>query len=178
MNQSRVSQLAVPVSERDHVDGAVDAPVTLVEYGDYGCPYCEDAYRAVKAVRGSMQGSVRFVFRHFPLTSLHPHAQRAAEAAEAAAAQGKFWEMHDLLFEHSDSLSEESLFEYATAIDLDTDRFGRELDDGTYVDRVHEDLISGTQSGVIGTPTFFIDGERYDEQWDADTLRAALEDAL
>ncbi|WP_266079039.1 DsbA family protein [Haladaptatus caseinilyticus] len=178
MSQSRATQLAVPINEHDHVDGAADAAVTLVEYGDYECPYCEEAQQSVKELRRTMGDRVQFVFRHFPLTQLHPHAQRAAEAAEAAAEQGKFWEMHDLLFEHPSEITEGELQDAAETLDLDMNQFNDELTMHTHRNRVHEDLVSGAQSGVIGTPTFFIDGERYDEQWDSTPLRAALEDAM
>ncbi|WP_076430945.1 DsbA family protein [Haladaptatus litoreus] len=176
MSQSRATQLAVPVKQYDHVDGAADAGVTLVEYGDYECPYCEEAHQAVKELRRTMGDRVRFVFRHFPLTQLHPHAQRAAEASEAAAEQGKFWEMHDLLFRQPSEIREAELQDFAATLDLT--QFNDELAMHTHRNRVREDLISGAQSGVIGTPTFFINGERYDEQWDVTPLRAALEDAM
>lgn len=178
MSQSRATQLAVPVNQNDHVDGAADATVTLVEYGDYECPYCEEAQQAVKELRQTMNDRVQFVFRHFPLTQLHPHAERAAEAAEAAAEQGKFWEMHDLLFEEPTEITEEELQDAAKTLDLDRTQLNDELTMHTHRNRVREDLISGAQSGVIGTPTFFINGERYDEQWDVTPLRAALEDAM
>ncbi|MFH5799532.1 DsbA family protein [Haladaptatus sp. CMAA 1911] len=178
MSQSRVSQLAVPVNQNDHVDGDDGAPVTLVEYGDYECSYCEGAHQAVKELRRTMDDQVRFVFRHFPLSQLHPHAEEAAEAAEAAAAQGKFWEMHDLLFEHPSEITGTELRDNAAALDLDLARFDDELERHVYRDRVHDDIVSGAQSGVIGTPTFFINGGRYDEQWDVTPLRAELEDAM
>ncbi|WP_435155671.1 DsbA family protein [Haladaptatus sp. DFWS20] len=178
MSQSRATQLAVPVNQHDHIDGAVDATVTLVEYGDYECPYCEEAQQAVKELRRTMNDRVQFVFRHFPLTQLHPHAERAAEATEAAAEQGKFWEMHDLLFEEPTEITEGELQDAAATLDLDMTQFDDELAMHTHRNRVHEDLISGAQSGVIGTPTFFINGERYDEQWDVTPLRGALEDVM
>lgn len=177
MNQSRVTQLAVPVTRDDHVDGPADSPVTFVEYGDYECPYCEEAYQAVTELRRTMSDDVQFVFRHFPLTQLHPHAQRAAEAAEAAGAQGAFWEMHELLFENADALTEADLRAYAATLDLDVDRFRDELETNAHLDRIEADLVSGSQSGVVGTPTFFINGARYDEQWDSASLRVAIEDA-
>ncbi len=178
MSQSRANQLAVPVNEHDHVDGVADATVTLVEYGDYECPYCEEAHQAVKELREAMGDRVRFVFRHFPLTQLHPHAQRAAEAAEAAAKQGKFWKMHDLLYQHPSELTEAEIQDFAATLDLDRTQFNDELAMHTHRNRVREELVSGAQSGVIGTPTFFINGERYDEQWDVTPLRTALEDAM
>ena len=172
------SQLTPPVSERDHIAGPDDAPVTLVEYGDYECPYCGMAYPIVKAAQQRLGDQLRFVFRNFPLRESHPHAQHAAEAAEAAGAQGKFWEMHDMLFEHQDSLGDEDLITYADALGLDSEQFVDDLASGTYTPRVREDFRSGVRSGVNGTPTFFINGERYNGPW-ADEVRvvAALRDA-
>ena len=180
MSQSRVTQLAESVSDRDHTRGPADAPVTLVMYGDYECSYCQEAFRAVKQLREdeTVTEQTRFVFRNFPLTSVHPHAQQAAEAAEAAAAQGQFWEMHDMLYEHQNALKLDDLQEYAEQLGLDGEYLVQELEQGAFTERVQEDLLSGARSGVNGTPTFFINGERYDEQWDAGVLRAALEDAV
>lgn len=173
--QTIADRLIKPPNERDHIQGPTDAPVTLVTYGDFECPYCADAYRATERLREEMD-DVRFVFRHFPL-EMHPNAWQAAEAAEAAAAQGKFWEMHDLLYEHRDALETDDLQEYAEELGLDVDYFTQELEGGAFTERVQEDILSGARSGVNGTPTFFINGERYDQQWDSDILRAALEDA-
>jgi protein-disulfide isomerase len=159
----------------DHTHGPSDAPVTLVTYGDFECPYCVEAYRAVERLREEMD-DVRFVFRHFPL-NVHPHAWQAAEAAEAAAAQDAFWEMHDQLYEHRDALEIDDLQGYAEELGLDVEYFIQELESGAFTERVQEDVLSGARSGVSGTPTFFVDGERYDQQWDSDILRAALEDA-
>jgi protein-disulfide isomerase len=158
-------QLTPPVSDRDHIAGTDDAPVTLVEYGDYECPYCGMAYPVVKRARQALGDELRFVFRNFPLAEAHPHARLAAEAAEAAGAQEKFWEMHDTLFEHQDALETEDLASYAEAVGLDLARFARELEDGTYAKRVRDDFRSGVKSGVNGTPTFFINGVRYDGSW-------------
>ena len=132
MSQSRVTQLAEPVSDRDHTQGPADAPVTLVMYGDYECSYCQEAFRAVKQLREdeTVTEQARFVFRNFPLTSVHPHAQQAAEAAEAAAAQGQFWEMHDVLYEHQDALELEDLQEYAEQVGLDGEYLVQELEQG------------------------------------------------
>jgi protein-disulfide isomerase len=157
--------LTPPVSERDHTTGPADAPVTLVEYGDYECPYCGMAYRVVKSAQAELGNQLRFVFRNFPLAEAHPHARLAAEAAEAAAAQGKFWEMHDALFEHQDALEAEDIIGYAKSLGLDIARFGRDLKDSTYSKRVREDFRSGVKSGVNGTPTFFINGSRYEGSW-------------
>jgi protein-disulfide isomerase len=173
-SQSRVARLVLPVSERDHVLGPPDAPATLVEYGDYECPHCGEAYPITKMVQNRMGNRLRFVYRHFPLAELHPHALTAAEAAEAAGAQGKFWPMHDLLFENQDALDDESLVSYAADLGLDAPRFVSELSERTWEPRVREDFMSGIRSGVNGTPSFFINGVRHDGPWDADTLIEAL----
>ncbi len=159
------SRLTPPVSARDHVSGPNDAPVTLVEYGDYECPHCGRAYPIVKAAQSALGGQLRFVFRNFPLAEAHPHARLAAQAAEAAAAQGRFREMHDMLFDHQDALENEDLIGYARSLGLDAVRFGRELETGTYDKRVRDDFRSGVRSGVNGTPTFFVNGDRYDGPW-------------
>src|SRR6202521_5290345 len=144
-------ELTPPVSARDHVAGADDAPVTLVEYGDYECPYCGMASPIVKTAQRELGGQLRFVFRNFPLAEAHPHARMAAQAAEAAGAQGKFWEMHDMLFEHQDALEPEDLVSYAKALGLDAQRFAHDLEAGTYEKRVRDDFRSGVRSGVNGT---------------------------
>jgi protein-disulfide isomerase len=156
------ARLAVPVGERDHVQGPATASVTLVEYGDYECPYCRAAVAIVDELQRIVPDELRFVFRHFPLENLHPHARRAAEAAEAAASQGKFFEMHAALFEHQTALDEEDLVRYAAALDLDLVRFGADLDGDTHASRVREDFRGGVRSGVRGTPTFYLDDVRYD----------------
>jgi protein-disulfide isomerase len=173
-----MSTLNPPVSERDHVAGSEAAPVTLVEYGDYECPYCGMAYPIVKAAQRKLGDQLRFIFRNFPLREIHQHAQHAAEAAEAAAAQGKFWEMHDAIFEHQHALEDENLVAYAKSLGLDANRIAEDLANETYAKRVREDFRSGVRSGVNGTPTFFIDGERYNGPW-ADEIRfiRALGDA-
>ncbi|MDB5330139.1 MAG: oxidoreductase [Phycisphaerales bacterium] len=168
--------LSVPVSEeRDHILGPPDAPVTLLEYGDFECPYCGQAYYVLKDLEAQMGDQVRQVFRHFPLTQIHPHAGRAAEASEAAAAQGRFWEMHDMLYENQDALSDYDLVAYAQALGLDVRRFRTELLSDAYAPRIREDFLSGIRSGVNGTPTFFINGRRHDGPWDLDSLMAAIE---
>lgn len=158
-------QLTPPVDESDHRRGPQDAPVTLVEYGDYECPSCLMAYPIIKEVQEQMGDRLQFVFRNFPLKEAHPHAAHAAEIAEAAADQGKFWEMHDILYENQEALDDESLLEYAEAIGLDVERVMRALEGREYARRVREDFRSGVKSGVNGTPTFFINGERYDGVW-------------
>jgi Na+:H+ antiporter, NhaA family len=151
--------LTPPVDpERDHLRGRADARVSLVEYGDFQCPYCREAYPAVSELIERFGDELCFVFRHMPLTDLHPAAQRAAEASEAAAAQGRFWEMHDRLFEGGPRLSEADLVAHAEALGLDAERFARELAEGTHRQRVLADLDSGIRSGVPSTPRFFVDG--------------------
>ena len=180
MTQARMirAKLAVPVSEdRDHIRGPRIAPVTLVEYGDYECPYCGQAYYVVKELEQRAGNLTRFVFRNFALTTIHPHAERAAEAAEAAGAQGKFWEMHDLLYENQQALEDEDLMKYAAWADLDINRFVRDMREGRYLNRIREDFLSGTRSGVNGTPTFFINGFRHDGSWDLVSLMTAIEGA-
>jgi protein-disulfide isomerase len=172
-----VSRLTPPVSEADHSSGPDDAPVTLVEYGDFECPHCGAAYPIVEEVRAKMGARLRFVYRSFPLKEMHPHAIHAAEAAEAAGAQGKFWQMHAMLFEHQDDLEDADLVQYAKALDLDGERFASELASGAYAERIRKDFRSGIKSGVNGTPTFFINGVRYDASWGASDLLAALEAA-
>jgi len=169
--------LTPPVSEADHRSGPDDAPVTLVEYGDFECPSCGAAYPYVERVRKKMGSRLRFVFRHFPLTQMHPHAMHAAEAAEAAGAQGKFWQMHGMLFEHQDALEDADLVRYAKALHLDDKRFASELASEAHGERIREHIGSGIRSGVNGTPTFFINGVRYDGSWEASDLLAALEAA-
>jgi protein-disulfide isomerase len=170
--------LTMPVSDdRDHIQGSADAAVTLVEYGDYECPYCGAAYPIVKEVQARMGERLRFVFRNFPISTSHPHAEQAAEAAEAAAVQGSFWEMHDVLYENQKRLRDEDLRGYAETLGLDVGRFDTELADHAHADRVHEDFLTGVRSGVNGTPTFYINGARHDDSYDAETLLAALERA-
>ena len=156
------ARLAVAVGERDHVRGPATASVTLVEYGDYECPYCRAAVAIVDEVQRVLPDQLRFVFRHFPLENLHPHARRAAEAAEAAASQEKFFEMHAALFEHQTDLEDADLLRYAAELDLDTAWFGADLDAHTHASRVREDFRGGVRSGVRGTPAFYLNGTRYD----------------
>ena len=169
--------LTLPVSERDHIQGPLDAPVTLVEYGDYECPYCGQAYYVLQALEQQMGDLLCFVFRNFPLTSVHPHAERAAEAAEAAGAQGKFWEMYDMLYENQQALDDTDLLQYAAALGLDLDRFNRDMAEHRYAARIREDFMSGVRSGVNGTPTFFINGTRYNGAYDLESLAEALIEA-
>jgi protein-disulfide isomerase len=172
------AELTLPVdADRDHIQGPSEAPVTLVEYGDYECPYCGAAYPIVKQVQSRMGDRLRFVFRNFPITTAHPHAEQAAEAAEAAAARKKFWEMHDLLYENQQHLEQSDLRRYAEQLGLDGREFDEELASHAHADRVREDFMSGVRSGVNGTPTFYINGVRHDDSYDLETLQAALERA-
>ncbi len=170
-------ELSQPVTQEDHARGPETAPVTLVEYGDFECPHCGEAFPIVQELLRREDGNVRFVFRNFPLAQSHPHAQSAAEAAEAAAAQGKFWEMHNKLFHNQNALNEGDLHNYAEQIGMDVQRFEREMSRRMYANEVQQDFLSGVRSGVNGTPTFFINGQRYDGPLDADGLEAAVERA-
>ena len=169
------AKLMLPVGDRDHVQGAEDAPVTLVEYGDYACPYCRQVVPIVRDLQERFGDRVRYVFRHFPVTPAHLNAQLAAEAAEAAGAQGMFWEMHYLLFKHEGTLEKAHLRRYAKGLGLDMERFERELAEHTHSARVREDFDSGVRSGVSGTPAFYLNGERYDGPWDLDSLAAEIQ---
>jgi len=164
------------LDSQDHVDGPADAPLELVMYGDFQCPYCTAAQGILRRVRDRLEGRLRFVFRHFPLEDLHPDARRAAEASEAAAAQGRFWEMHDALYGLRGQLALADILRAAAAIPgLDLDRMRLELESGEYGARVDRDVASGTELGVPGTPTFFVNGVRHSGAFDAQSLIAALE---
>jgi len=176
--QSPAHLLALPVGSRDHAQGAEGAPITLVEYGDYECPHCGRAYPIVKSVQRAFGKRLRFVFRNFPLGEMHPHAENAAEAAEAAGAQGKFWKMHDALYEHQDALEADNLVAYATKLGVSVKRFAADLENRVHAPRVREDFQSGVRSGVNGTPTFFINGGRFDGSWDLEGLSTAIEKGL
>ena len=176
--ESGTAKLTPLVSQHDHQQGPETAPVTLVEYGDYECPYCGEAYPIVKEIQRRLGDRLRFVFRNFPLTQSHPHAEHAAEAAEAAAIQGKFWEMHDSLFEHQRALDDAHLVQYAVALNLDKERFVRDMTEHVHTNRVREDFLSGVRSGVNGTPTFFINGVRHDDSYALESLLAAIEAAM
>jgi Na+/H+ antiporter NhaA len=169
-----LTDLAVPVDpDRDHIRGPVDAPVTLVEYGDLECPYCGKAEPVIRELLADF-GDVSYVWRHLPLSDVHPRAQLAAEASEAAAAQGAFWEMHDLLLDHQGDLKPRDLLSYAEQLDLDLDRFRDELQRQAHAPRIEEDVDSADISGVTGTPTFFVNGKRHEGAYDIDSLSAAV----
>lgn len=172
------TRLVPPVGTGDHVCGPENPTVTLVEYGDYQCVFCRMVPAVLRAA-GRQEGSiVRFAFRHFPLSAIHPHARLAAQAAEAAGSQGRFWEMHDYLLMHQSALKHEDLVGHARALGLDVPRFAHELRAGTHAARVSRDYRSGVTSGVSATPTFFINGERYDGAWtDVPSFLRAIRDA-
>ncbi|MCK9496083.1 MAG: Na+/H+ antiporter NhaA [Dehalococcoidia bacterium] len=174
----RAAALAEPVDpDRDHIRGPVDAPLTLVEYGDFECPFCGQTTDVTRSLRERYGDQLRYVFRHLPLADVHPHAELAAEAAEAAAAQGRFWEMHDLLFRHQDELEFEDLVGYAGDLGLDVEQFTRDLTEESHGDRIREDVASAEAGGARGTPTFFVAGTRHRGPWDAESLSRALDAA-
>lgn len=173
-----MTRLRIPVTTEDHRLGPDDAPAILVEYGDYECPFCGQAYWEVKELLQELAGSLCFVFRNFPLTQAHPNAALAAEAAEAAGAQGRFWEMHDLLYEHQEALEAGSLLAYAEALELDLRAFGDDVGGHRFQDRVRRDFLGGARSGVNGTPTFFVNGHRHDGPFTADALLEALREGF
>ena len=167
--------LTPAVSSHDHAHGPADAPLTLVEYGDYQCPYCGAAHPVIKRLQKALGRKLRFVFRNFPLSQAHPYAIIAAEAAEAAALQGKFWEMHDLIYDRQEELQPEVLSVWAHELGLDLQDFATALKQGEVTARIREDRSSGIHSGVDGTPCFFINGIRYDGPADYDEMLTALE---
>jgi protein-disulfide isomerase len=172
-----MAKLTIPVRKQDHDRGPMDARVVLVEYGDFECPHCGKAHEVLNRIQEEMGPQLRLVFRHFPLTTVHPHAEMAALAAEAAGAQGKFWEMHDVLFENQDALEDEDLLSYAEALDLDGEKFAESLKTREFLPRIKGDVQSGIRSGVNGTPTFFINGIRHDGSPEYPDLLAALRQA-
>ena len=174
MNESPT--LTPVVSDRDHSAGNAKAGVVLVEYGDYQCPYCGAAYPVVKSLQKALGTKLRFVFRNFPLTQAHPYAMIAAEAAEAAALQDRFWQMHDFIYEHQDDLEPDVLPAWARSVGLDLDQFGTAIKKGDITKRIKEDRMSGITSGVNGTPCFFINSVRHDGSAEYDSLRAAIEE--
>jgi len=173
--------LKVPIGPDDHVTGPADAPVTLVEYGDYECPHCGHAYHVLRDVLRGLGDDVRYVFRNFPLSESHPHAMMAAAAAESVAAHGgndAFWAMHEILYENQDALEVDDLLDYAAAAGVDVNAVAEDLSRGTMNDRVRSDFSGGARSGVNGTPAFFVNGRRFDGDWtDAAALREALREA-
>lgn len=178
MNQDRMFELAVPVSAVDHVLGASHGPVTIVEYGDFECPNCKQVAPGVKSLLERYAGRVRFAYRHFPLEEVHPHALLAAEAAECAGSQGRFWEMHDLLFDNQAHLKPKHLQSYAERLELDMARYAAEMDDHVHLQRIREHIESGRRSRVRGTPGFFVNGALRDVSFGLQALFDATEAAL
>jgi protein-disulfide isomerase len=173
-----MSKLSIPVGADDHIQGDPTAACVLVEYGDYQCPSCGQAYPIVKRLQKHFGRKLAFVFRNFPLTQIHPWAEPAAEAAEFAATHGKFWEMHDLLYENQENLGESLFLELGDTLDLSSSQLLTAIAAHTYQDRVRTDFRGGVRSGVNGTPTFFINGVRHDGSYDFATLTEAIESAL
>ena len=174
MDSADLSRLLLPIRPLDHVLGPEDARYTLVEYGDYECPDCGRLYVVLRDLQKDIASRLTVVFRHYPRSGVHRHAQQAAEAAEAAGAQGKFWEMHALLFERQQALQTKDLIRYAEELSLDVERFRRELKSETHSERVRADFLAGVQNGVYGTPSLFLNGVRYDREWDKESLRRQL----
>lgn len=173
-----MATLKVPVSPDDHIQGPDDAPVTLVEYGDYECPFCGRAYPIIKAIQRDFGDDLRFVFRNFPLTQMHPLAEPAAETAEFAGAKGQFWEMHDAIYENQQYLSIPFLFELAGSMGLSTDALSDALETHEFLPKIRQDFLGGVKSGVNGTPTFFINGLRHDGGYEYPDLSAAINQAM
>ncbi|MFK3981856.1 DsbA family protein [Micromonospora sp. NPDC050397] len=171
------SKLRVPVGEDDHIRGPAEAPVTLVEYGDLQCPYCGQAYHRLHELLRQRPETVRLVFRHFPLTNVHPYAELAAETTEAAAERDEFWPMHDWIFEHQDQLDPVHLSMGSQQLGLPEDTVAEESERHVHLDRVRRDFVGGIRSGVNGTPTFFINGVRHDGSFELSELLAAVDQA-
>ena len=169
-----MANLKTPITQHDHVQGDESAPLTLLEYGDFECPHCGRAHPIVKALQERFGERLRFVYRHFPLTQMHPHAEGAAEAAEFAGAHKKFWEMHDLLFENQDQLGLPLYQELAGTLGLSVSALIAALKEGKFTAKVRSDFSGGVRSGVNGTPTFFINGVRYDGPVDVISMSEAL----
>jgi protein-disulfide isomerase len=172
--ETPAGDLQAPVTARDHVQGPDTALVTMVEYADYECPYSRIAYHVIKGVQRELGGQLRFIYRNFPLREIHPHAQHAAEAAEAAASQDRFWEMHDYLFDHQRALDDEHLHQYAAALGLEAEIFDQDLAQHRHAGKIEGDLRGGIRSGVQGTPTFFINGVRHEGSHDLESLLSTI----
>ena len=173
-----MATLKVPITAEDHTQGPEDAEVTLVEYGDYECPHCGRAYPIVQQVQKHFGKRLRLVFRNFPLSEMHPHAEAAAEVAEFAGAQGKFWEMHDRLFENQARLGQALFLDLGEKLELSTIALRQALEEATFEARVRADFKGGVRSGVNGTPTFFINGHRHDGSFEFETLVSAIHRAM
>ena len=173
-----VTRLKFPVGKQDFISGPEKAKITLVEYGDYQCPYCGQAYPIIKKIQEKLGDDLRFVFRNFPLAEMHPYAMNAAEASLSAGDQGKFWQMHDSLYEHQNALDDKYLVQYAEKLGLDTYKFKNDLRNQKYSSRIEEDFLSGVRSGVNGTPTFFINGIRHNGSFEFEPFLSILKKML
>lgn len=163
-------ELKPAVSTNDHIQGNANAAIELVEYGDYQCPHCGRAYPIIKSIQGKMGDALKFVFRNFPLAEIHPHAVNAAKASEAAALQGKFWEMHDYIFEHQNRLNYPLLVRYASLLGLNVEQFENDFAKRELARKIDDDFESGVRSGVNGTPSFYINGGKYEGSWEEETF--------
>jgi protein-disulfide isomerase len=172
-----LSKLLLPIQPDDHVQGSPEALYTLVEYGDYECPDCGRLFVTIRDLHAEFGEDLRLAFRHYPRSGIHPHAQQAAEAAEAAGAQGRFWEMHDVLFANQSALRTKDLYRYAEQLSLDTRRFRDELKGRTYEERVRQDFRRGVENGVYGTPSLFINGIRYEGGLNLNSLRGRIKES-
>lgn len=173
-----MTDLTPAVSSNDHVYGNLHAPLELVEYGDYECPYCGRAYPIVKSIQEKLGADLKFVFRNFPLRKIHPNAYPAAVATEAAALQGKFWEMHDIVFENQKTLGPENILAFANSLGLDIERFQKDILDESLFLKARKDFESGMRSGVNRTPSFFVNGKKFDGDWSENGLLQYLESEL
>lgn len=160
------NDLTIAVNKKDHIQGNLDAPLVVVEYGDFECVHCGHAYTIVKKIQKQLGKELAFVYRSFPLAEVHPHAEHAAQAAETAAASGKFWEYHDILFEHQDALEDSDLADYANELGIPEKDFLPAMENAEYEDKVQQSFMGGVESGVNGTPSFFVNGSRYDGDWE------------
>lgn len=166
--------LRFPVSSKDHSQGSANATITLVEYGDYECPYCLDAFFEIKKIQAQLKDKLNFVFRNFPLYNIHPHALQAAIAAEVASEMGKYWEMHDMLYQNQDKLSDDDLIGYAQKLELDVNAFEEAFSEQKYVQEIEDEIEGGLRSGVNGTPSFFINGLKYNGEPSAEAIIAYI----
>jgi protein-disulfide isomerase len=176
--KAKLDSLLIPDGAIDHIHGPASAPATLIEYGDFECPSCLQAHSALKIMLPHFGQQLRFVFRHFPLREVHPNAELAAETAEAAGAQGKFWPMYDLLFTHQQRLKEKQLLDYASEVGLDLPRYKNEMNDHVYLQRVQEQMLGGRHLGVRGTPTFYLNGLLVDVSMGLQRLHEAIDELL
>lgn len=173
-----MAKLKPVVSDKDHIQGNINAPIEFVEYGDYQCPHCGHAYPIIKSIQEKLGNNLKFVFRNFPLSEIHPNALHAAIASEAAALQNKFWEMHDHIFEHQNRLTDTALISFATHLQLNVEQFETDFERPELTEKVESDFESGVRSGVNGTPSFFINGEKYNGDWEEEPFLDYLKSLL